>query len=178
MLTAEQIQQNQNAIEAELSTIKRPGMDKLMEYLRENGFYTQAASTKWHQNYRGGLAEHSLEVFKALDELNQKLELGYKQDVIILAGNMHDLCKIDAYIECEDGSFEWNYSSKNGHAIKSIELLKQFIEITDEEEAAIRYHMGAYEKKEYDWGDLSEAYHDHAIAYYTHVADMRSTYGF
>lgn len=179
MLTAEQIQQNQNIIEAELSTIKRTGIDSLMKYLRDNGFYTQAASTKWHQSYRGGLAEHSLEVFKALDELNEKLELGYNQDVIILAGSMHDICKIDAYVENEDGSFSWNYKSvDNRHALKSIDLLKAFIELTDEEEASIKYHMGAYEKKEYVWDDLSEAYHDHAIAYYTHVADMRSTYGF
>lgn len=178
MLTAEQIQSNKDAIESELSKIKRPGMDKLMEYLRNSGFYTQAASTKWHQSYRGGLAEHSLEVFKVLDELNLVLDLGYDQEVIIIAGTMHDLCKVDSYIEKPGNVFIWNSKSDSRHALKSIGLLKSYIELTDEEESAIKYHMGAYEEKEYDWGELSEAYHDYAIAYYTHVADMKSTYGF
>ena len=40
----------------------------------ENGFYSAAASCKFHNNFYGGLAKHSLEVFWEADKLWLKLE--------------------------------------------------------------------------------------------------------
>lgn len=38
--------------------------NELFNYLDNSGFYEQAASTRFHGNYRGGLFDHSLEVTK------------------------------------------------------------------------------------------------------------------
>ena len=41
---------------------------ELLNYLDNSGFYEQAASTRFHGDYRGGLFDHSLEVTKKLLE--------------------------------------------------------------------------------------------------------------
>lgn len=51
--------------EAELAKVQRPGMDKLLEYIRHSDFYTAPASTKYHLSCEGGLLQHSLNVLDA-----------------------------------------------------------------------------------------------------------------
>ena len=46
--------------EAELGKVNRPGIDKLMGYIRGSDFYTAPASTKFHLSCEGGLLQHSL----------------------------------------------------------------------------------------------------------------------
>ena len=41
--------------EAELGKVNRPGIDKLMGYIRGSDFYTAPASTKFHLSCEGGL---------------------------------------------------------------------------------------------------------------------------
>ena len=48
------------------SGIKRQGADKLLEFIRKSDFYTAPASTKYHCNYKGGLLEHSMNVYRRL----------------------------------------------------------------------------------------------------------------
>lgn len=177
MLTTEQINTNKDEIINLLHNTKREGIQDLIIYLVDNNFFTQAASTKYHQSYTGGLAEHSLSVYKNLCKLNTALELGYDNDSMIIACLLHDICKIDAYINTGFG-FKWNPSSNKGHAKKSINIVSRFIQLTREEEYAIKFHMGAYEKNEFDWTELGEGYRRYSMAYYIHVADMRDTYGF
>ena len=43
----------------------RENMDKLINYMDENGFFTSPCSGSYHLAYEGGLAEHSLNVCKA-----------------------------------------------------------------------------------------------------------------
>lgn len=52
--------------EAELGKVNRPGIDKLMGYIRGSDFYTAPASTKFHLSCEGGLLQHSLNVLDAL----------------------------------------------------------------------------------------------------------------
>ena len=62
--------------------ITREGSDKLLEYLCSpaSDFFTAPASTRFHGSYEGGLAEHSLNVYRCLkDYLSRdkiKLECG------------------------------------------------------------------------------------------------------
>lgn len=178
MLSQDQIVKNKERIITILSNIDRKGMDDLIRFLSEDKFYIQPASTKYHQNYEGGLAEHSLEVYDALCKLNNLLNLGISLDSIAIVAILHDLCKINAYIKRDDNTFTYNPHCDPGHALKSLALVSCFIDLTEEEIAGIKYHMGAYEKKEYNWNELGEAYKTHKIAYFTHVADMFSTYGY
>lgn len=74
-----------------------------------------------------------------------------------IVGMFHDLCKIDQYRGtcCKDGALhdhivDWEYNPNTlfkGHGDKSIILLSQFLTLTDEEVACIRYHMGAFTEK-------------------------------
>lgn len=177
MLTSEQINNNKNEIINLLHSTNREGIQDLILYLMNEGFFTQAASTKYHQSYQGGLAEHSLSVYKNLSRLNEALGLGYDSNSMIIASILHDICKIDAYLATGNG-FRWNPRSNKGHAKKSIELVNKFIHLTKEEEYAIKFHMGAYEKNEFNWNELGEGYRRYSMAYYIHVADMQDTYGF
>lgn len=41
--------------ESEMAKVKRPGIDKLMDYIRKSDFYAAPASTKFHLSCEGGL---------------------------------------------------------------------------------------------------------------------------
>jgi len=44
-------------------SIKREGVDELLAFLERSDFYYAPASTKFHGAYKGGLLEHSLNVY-------------------------------------------------------------------------------------------------------------------
>ena len=52
--------------EAEMEKVQRPGVDKLMAYIRKSDFYKAPASTKYHLSCEGGLLQHSLNVLDAM----------------------------------------------------------------------------------------------------------------
>lgn len=94
-----------------MSTIERPGIDKLMDYIRKSDFYTAPASTKFHLSCKGGLLQHSLNVYEAM---KHRLEmegdgLVYKvaghivakidEDSLKIVTLLHDLCKTNFYEE-------------------------------------------------------------------------------
>lgn len=101
--------------EAEMAKVKRPGMDKLMDYIRKSDFYTAPASTKFHLSCEGGLLQHSLNVLDTLrgilheEQVNEDgtTEWFYevaghpvariKEDTLIIIALLHDLCKTHFY---------------------------------------------------------------------------------
>ena len=101
--------------EAEMARVKRPGVDKLMDYIRKSDFYTAPASTKFHLSCESGLLQHSLNVLDALRGLldeNQVNEDGTEMWFYIVAGHpviqisdesliiialLHDICKTCFY---------------------------------------------------------------------------------
>lgn len=81
-----------------LKAIKREGIDKLVTYLEnETDFFTAPASTKYHSNYEGGLAEHSYKVMELFKQKNEQFNLNIPMDSIIICGLLHDLCKTNFY---------------------------------------------------------------------------------
>ena len=48
-----------------LDATDRQGIDEVMEWLRGSAFFLAPASTNFHGNYEGGLADHSLNVYTA-----------------------------------------------------------------------------------------------------------------
>lgn len=147
-----------------LDGTKRKGMDAMVKYLCDTGFFESPASTKYHGCYEGGLAKHSLGVFKLVEKLimvgidtvsspGQK-PLSLTVDNIIIAALLHDVCKIGAYIGTEK-PYKWNKANPKGHATLSIERIKKHIELMEIEEMMIRYHMGVHGLNEFygegDW---------------------------
>lgn len=86
--------------------IKRPGADKLLEWLENSDFFTAPASTRFHLCRPGGLLEHSIHVYERLRELYlNELDIGdgphelneREEETIAICGLLHDICKVDVY---------------------------------------------------------------------------------
>lgn len=158
-------------------------------WLIENKFFTQPASTKYHGAYEGGLFDHSYEVTQVLLDMTDRLNLKWKRpESPYIIGMFHDLCKIDNYLTIVDEPgetmmginevkgkevhFEYNPNTiLKGHADKSIMLLSQFITLTEEEMLCIRFHMGAYEGQD-QWDNYDKAIRKYETVLFTHTADM------
>lgn len=159
------------------------------DWLIQNKFFTQAASTKYHGAYEGGLFDHSYEVTQVLLDMTQRLNLQWKRlESPYIIGMFHDLCKIDNYITVTDEPGEIMMGTNNvkgreihfeynpnciltGHADKSIMLLSQFVNLTEEELLCIRFHMGAYEGQD-QWDNYDKAIRKYETVLFTHTADM------
>ena len=146
-----------------------------VESLDDLGFFTAPASTKYHGAFEGGLFDHSLEVTKSLVELTEKLGLTWQRpESPYIVGMYHDLCKCDAYrYDIETDRFVWNNDQiLDGHGSKSVIVTQQFIDLTDEEIACIRWHMGPYETNTELWNYYGRAIEAFPNVLYTHMADM------
>ena len=105
------IDKNITRFELELDKVQRPGMDKLLEYIRSSDFYRAPASTKYHLACPGGLLQHSLNVLDALRGLllfNSitssweyrtacKVVDTIPDDSVIIMALLHDICKTHFY---------------------------------------------------------------------------------
>lgn len=157
----------------------------IINYLLDNEYFTAPASTRFHGNYPGGLFEHSYYVGHVLSAYTERLGLNWeREESPWVVGLLHDLCKIDLYKRIDDESnydgetksCHYEYSNEpiiSGHAEKSLIYALRHIDLTDEEIACIRYHMGAYEKN--DWEGFDRAIRKYPNVLYTHMADMHAS---
>ena len=90
---------------------------------------------------------------------------------------MHDFCKAGAYIKNGERYF-YNKSHPKGHAALSIKIIKALIELSEQEEMIIRYHMGTYGTNEfsnyaneYSLKELTEVYNKNPICKLFYFAD-------
>ncbi len=162
---------------------------EFMNWLTFNGFFTQAASTKYHGAYEGGLFDHSLAVTEQLVKMTDSLGLKWtRPESPWIVGLFHDLCKCDNYLTVVDEEGVQYFGSDDvkgrqihfihnddcilkGHAEKSIILLSQFMTLTEEEIMCIRFHMGAYEGQS-SWDAFDKAIRKYETVLWTHTADM------
>ena len=168
-----------------LNKVNRDGIDRLIEFLEKTDFFAAPASTKFHSNYEGGLADHSLNVYKELKDLTNG---EWPEETIIVVGLLHDICKVNNYkVEMRNKKnpdtgvwYQEPYYTTDdlmplGHGEKSVMLISEFIRLTKEELYSIRWHMGGYEAKE-NYSYISAAYYKYPLAVYTHMADLKATY--
>ena len=170
---------------------KRPGMEDLLAWLDgETDFFTAPASTQFHGAIRGGLISHSLTVYKLLGNFTKKLEVS--QDSLRIAGLLHDLCKANLYATKvrnvkvpgerrweEEESFCIEDNFPMGHGEKSVYLAMKYIQLTDEQALAIRWHMGGYDDaaRAYVGGmTQSNAFRQYPMAAALSIADMYAAY--
>ena len=167
--------------------INRPGAVDLLKWIESNGFFSAPASKRHHGSFPGGLAEHSINVYRRLLRLNDDEEKRrqypqYDLETIAICGLLHDLCKIDAYrnIPVPKGAaeqYEVTRSFPAGHGEKSVILILQFMKLTKEEILAIRWHMGQYDFYARGGGyDLDNTFPQCKLAVMLHLADMMATH--
>lgn len=158
---------NKEAFIGILSNTNRKGIDSVLAKLEELGFFEAPASSRFHLSCKGGLLEHSMNVYdaalmireqavKTKPELEEQLPL----DSVAICTLLHDVCKTDIYKEGilsrknADGYWEkylgfqvdYNAGLPLGHGEKSVIMLLSWgFELKPEEMLAIRWHMTAWD---------------------------------
>lgn len=173
------------------ATVNRSGMEELMAWLERSDFYTAPASTRFHGNYKGGLLEHSLNVYDKLSDLVARYpKLDINPETVAVTALFHDLTKANFYVAStrnvkDETTGQWHkepcYKIDDrlplGHGEKSVIILQSFIKLTRDEIFAIRWHMGGFDSavKGGDYG-MSNAFEICPLAVMIHLADMEATY--
>lgn len=148
-----------------LESTKRPGIDNLIEYLFESKFFNAPCSGQYHLCKEGGLAEHSLNVYKIAEKIFLETNLcDGKIDLnnLVIVTLLHDLGKAGqfgkpnyvpnlvsdkkgGYVQSDKKPYETNKDLLAvPHEIRSIQIASQFIELTEDESFAILQHNGMY----------------------------------
>lgn len=190
-----------------LSTITRPNarIEELIRKLEGSDFFEAPASTRYHSAYKGGLVEHSLNVYYNLKNL---VEMKGLQGIIpiesiIICGLLHDLSKMNFYevtyknekIYREDGSkfdnlgrFDWE--SKQAYKIRDAKdrfifgnheetsefMIKTYIPLTVAESVAILNHHGGMGYDSIPISTISDKYNRYPLSSLLHMADFLATY--
>jgi 23S rRNA maturation-related 3'-5' exoribonuclease YhaM len=141
-------------------------------FLDRLGFFDAPASRHYHGAYPGGLFDHSLAVCERLIRLTKDNHLVWRSTRSpFVVGMYHDLCKCDLYVMKDNGEYDFNPNlTLKEHGAKSVMILAQYMQLTEEEVLCIRYHMGAYEKEE--WAEFDHAIRAYQTVLWTHTADM------
>ncbi|OAA90800.1 HD domain-containing protein [Clostridium coskatii] len=164
----------------------RKGIERVIKYLEESDFFGAPASTRYHGNYKGGLAEHSLNVYEIFKKKNIEYDFGLSDDTVKITALLHDLCKANFYTVSsrnmkKDGKwikvpyYAVEDQSPFGHGEKSVILLQQFIRLSKEEILIIRWHMGGYEPSQ-NYNNISNAWNMCKAGVALHTADLESSY--
>ena len=176
------------------SNIHRKGITSLMVWLdEETDFFTAPASTKYHGSYKGGLLDHSLEVYaeflKIAPVFNYDLSNNILKESATIVTLFHDVCKVNTYEESvrnvknpESGIWEsvpcYIYSPNAdpycAHGASSVFHITQPMDLDFLESMAIYHHMGMWDAGKYD--NVGKAYETNKLAWLLHVADEAATY--
>lgn len=199
-------QDNISRFEQNLSYVKRPGMEGLLNYIRRSDFYTAPASTRYHLSCPGGLLQHSLNVLDVLrgmlpaDPASSNAETRLFQvggaihtkipdESIIMAALTHDICKTHFYQAStrnvkneETGKWEkvptFTVADRMplGHGPKSVMLIKEHVKLTNMELYAIWHHMGTMGLSGPDLLTWQQAADKYPLVWLLHSADMIATH--
>ena len=172
--------------------IHREGADRLLDFLCSDNsdFFTAPASTRYHGSYPGGLLEHSLNVYDCLHDymsrprVREIYGLDYTEESIAIVALLHDLCKVNFYVESTRNVKEngvWKsvpyYTIDDqlpyGHGEKSVYIASGYMRLTRDEAFAIRYHMG-FSKD--DPNDVGAAFAKFPLAIALATADLEASY--
>lgn len=153
--------------------------DRVADTLARLKYLEAPASIKYHGANPGGWFEHSLCVMRQLVLLTERNGLSWQRpESPYIVGFFHDVCKLDQYVPVradESGApvYAWKGDTLfKGHGDKSVIMLAAMgAQLTEEEVACIRYHMGAFTDKEL-WSDYTRAVEKYPNVLWTHTADM------
>lgn len=207
MIPENVIETNKETFCTLLRQIRRDGakIDDLIKKLESSDFFYAPASTKYHNSVKGGLCDHSLNVYYNLRSLvkNKHLESFISEETILICGLLHDISKINVYEESirnkkvyhelgkkydNLGNFDWvsekTYQMKDSkdrfiygnHEETSEYMIRKYIPLKLEESVAILTHHGSLSYDSVSIESISQKYERYPLACLLHVADMISTY--
>lgn len=161
--------------------------DSFMNWLVNMGFFIKPASISFHGQQSGDLFRHSFAVADVLIDMTEKFDVEWERPQSpFIVGMFHDVCKMDDYMDENASDIvmmgtgspvsknpKWVKNPEKllkGHGDKSVMMLSQWINLTEEEMLCIRYHMGAYQTDE--WQEWDRAIRKYETVLWTHTADM------
>lgn len=190
---------NVERFESLLSKVKRPGMEPLMAYIKKSDMYIAPSSTKFHLSVKGGLLQHSLNVYDALKGMlkeNEDHTYSYmvsgkevskiSEETLVLITLLHDICKTHFYVTEKrnkkiDGvwhevdTYTVDDKFPYGHGEKSVMMIESCVKLSMEERMAIRWHMGfpeSYSERQ----TFTAAVDKFPIVWALHNADMMAAH--
>lgn len=108
-----------------LQSIDRKGMDSVIDYLRQSNYATARGGS--HHTYKGGLVDHSLEVYNLMLERRGTIA----EESVAICALLHDLGKT----RCAD------HHPRGKHPARAIAILKRCgLSLTADEHNAILHH--------------------------------------
>ena len=140
-----------------LRSTKRENIENLIKWIDESDFKYAPASTQYHSSYRGGLLQHSLNVYDVMRNDFSHLIKFYEipEESVILTALLHDICKVYCYevsmrnVKNEEGQwiqvpyYTWNEQLPWGHGAKSVILIQYYgVHLNNVEISMIINHMG------------------------------------
>ena len=132
-----------------LKSTERPNIDKVINWLNQDpSFFVVPAAKRQHDNVKGGLAYHSLKVYKQAkadwDQQDDHFKNQYPLNSVIISSLLHDVCKKDVYYFDDEGRPQTNRANYDkGHGLRSVKLIEELgFELTNDERMAIWWHMG------------------------------------
>ena len=174
--------------------IRREGSEELLDYLmNKSDFFTAPASARFHGSYVGGLCDHSVNVFRCLEDylarsrVKDLYGLDYDMESVAIVALLHDLCKVGCYKAGtrnvkNETTGQWEkvptffYEDKlpYGHGEKSVYIISGFMRLSREEAMAIRWHMGFSGPE--DERTVGQALQQYPLAFALATADMEASY--
>lgn len=158
---------NRKFIIDHLKKTKREGIEDLITYMDDCGFFSAPCSSQYHLSCEFGLVQHTRNVMEIAEKIGIALYGGAEynkiQDSVIISAILHDLGKMGQF---EKPLYVEN-KLKNGelgkkpyiinpnllnipHEVRSIVIATMFIDLTEEEQFAILYHNGLYGDFKYE----------------------------
>lgn len=187
-LSEEELTGLKDSFDSMLRATYREGVEELIAWLEtETDFYRAPASASKHGAVEGGLLLHSVSVCKYLRNFVKPLGEEIPDDSVVISALLHDLCKANFYTKRvknvkvapkqweEQEYFAIEDQLPLGHGEKSAMLALRFLELTDDELMAIRWHMGGYDDaaRAYAGGMAqANAFDKSKLAVALNVADM------
>ncbi len=154
-LPENEINDNRTKITTLLRETNRAGVEKLISYLEKNQFFIIPATIHHHHRGKGGLAQHSLEVYTMMKG-NQPEDVS--DESIIIAALLHDVCKTERFQYNKHGGLAYVHGKGHGRGRKSIRILQKYgFELTEPERRAIRWHLGGNNADVKDFHDVTTA---------------------
>lgn len=143
-----------------LKATNREGVEEFIEEMEANGFFEAPCSGGNHLCKVGGLAEHSLNVYKTAVKVAEALNYDDTADSIAIVALLHDYGKtgdygkalyVDNVLKSGKVSTAKPYKRntdilEKNHAVKSVVMISRWFDLTEEEEFAILHHDGMYER--------------------------------
>ena len=168
----------------------RHGM-RILDWLATTDFYTAPASGRFHDAYEGGLISHTINVYNQMCEVwkVQKFNDVLPQSFTLVALT-HDWCKIGLYESYmrnvkDEKTGQWNQVKSFrwredgpvfafGHGVSSMFLVSRFVNLSGEEAAAIRWHMGSYRCVNDEFSELQTCNERYPLVHMIQFADALS----